>query len=240
MEPKRSKYDTNPLDSDVAARATDSFESNPDPPTEEVRGRPTRGIGRTANEAAQANPESEAPTRRIDDTYPSVFAYGQPRQATYQPPRVPVAEVYQPPKVAPPNVYQPPPFPIGQTTPSSRHVAGINIPEKWATMLPYFPFGFIGMIAAIVELLLVPRSESHTRFHAAQGLALHLVILVISFMFTVIAAITDSRAGSRLFWLASTAFLIISMVRVWKGKPNHISPLDEPTRWLNEKINLRK
>jgi hypothetical protein len=59
-------------------------------------------------------------------------------------------------------------------------------------------------------------------------------------MFTVIAAITDSRAGSRLFWLASTVFLIISMVRVWKGKPNHISPLDEPTRWLNEKINLRK
>lgn len=240
MEPKRSKYDTNPLDPDVAARATDSFESNPEPPTEEVRGGPTRDIGRTANEAARANPESEAPTRRIDDTYPSVFAYGQPRQATYQAPRVPVAEIYQPPKVSPPNVYQPPPFPVSQTAASSRNVAGINIPEKWATIAPYFPFGFIGMIAAIVELLLVPRSESRTRFHAAQGLALHLVILVISFMFTVITSITDSRAGSRLFWLASTAFLIVSMVRVWKGKPHHISPLDEPTRWLNEKINLRK
>jgi uncharacterized membrane protein len=242
MEPKRSKYDTNPLDERVAERAEDSWgATHPGPPTEEVRGGPTRDIGRTSIEAARANPESESPTRRIDDTsYPSVFAYGQPQQATYQPPRVPIAEIYQPPKVPPPNIYQPPPVPLQQTAPSSRPVAGINIPEKWATIAPYFPFGFIGMIAAIIELVLVPRSELRTRFHAAQGLALHLVIVIISAMFSVISSITDSRAGSRLFWLASTIFLIVSMIRVWKGRPHRIAPLDELTKWLNDKINPRK
>src|SRR5713101_4262597 len=100
MEPKRSKYDTNPLDKKVTERAENSWgATHPSPPTDEMRGGPTRDIGRTANEAARAHPESEAPTRRIDDnlasSYPSVFAYQQP--ATYQPPRVPLANIYQPP-----------------------------------------------------------------------------------------------------------------------------------------------
>src|SRR5919204_4409833 len=97
MEPKRTKYDTNPLDEDVRADAEQSWgRSHPGPPTEEVRSGPTRDIGRTANESARAQPESEAPTRRIDDTsYPSVFGYGQPQQATYQPPRSAFPEIYQ-------------------------------------------------------------------------------------------------------------------------------------------------
>src|SRR6202140_3567741 len=66
MEPKRTKYDTNPLDGKVAERADKSFESRPGAPTEEVRGGPTRDIGRTENEAARAHPESESQTRRID------------------------------------------------------------------------------------------------------------------------------------------------------------------------------
>ena len=77
MEPKRTKYDTNPLDGKVVDRADKSFASRPGPPTEEVRGGPTQDIGRTENQAARANPESEAPTRRIDGdkvtSYPSVF-----------------------------------------------------------------------------------------------------------------------------------------------------------------------
>jgi len=77
MEPKRTKYDTNPLDGKVAGRADKSRASRPGAPTEEVGGGPTRDIGRTENEAARAHPESEAPTRRIDDqivtSYPSVF-----------------------------------------------------------------------------------------------------------------------------------------------------------------------
>jgi hypothetical protein len=30
------------------------------------------------------------------------------------------------------------------------------------------------------------------------------------------------------------------MIRVFQGKPHHIAPLDDATRWLNEKIKPRK
>src|SRR5712692_9535230 len=142
MEPKRSKYDTNPLDEGVADHANESFGSTrPGPLTEEVRGGPTRDVGRAANETAGAHPESEAPTQRIDDkfatSYPSVFVPAKPRQsAAYQPP--PAANIYQPPPVPPPNVYQPPPLPFTQR-PVSHDVAGLNIPPRWANMLPYAP-----------------------------------------------------------------------------------------------------
>ena len=95
MEPKRTKYDTNPLDGKVADRADKSFASRPGAPTEEVRSGPTRDIGRTENEAARNHPDSEAPTRRIDDdvvtSYPSVFIPPKARTVTaYRPPPVPV------------------------------------------------------------------------------------------------------------------------------------------------------
>ncbi len=243
MEPKRSKYDTNPLDGKVAGRAEESFESaRPGPPTEKVTGGPTRDIGRTANEEARLNPEREAPTQRIDDatSYPSVFVPPPPRQSTtYAPPRAPAVNIYQPPPVPPPNVYQPPPLPMLTRKPGSRHVAGLGIPERWANMLPYF-FGHIGAVAAVVELLLVPRTETRARFHAAQGLALQIAILILTGAFGFVHLISGSGLGSALFRLASTIFLIVSMVRAWKGKPHHIAPLDEATKFFDEKIKPRK
>jgi uncharacterized membrane protein len=249
MEPKRTKYDTNPLDGKVADRADKSFESRPGPPTEKVLGGPTRDIGRTENEAARAHPESEAPTRRIDGdlatSYPSIFVppqnvyQTQPRpSATYQPPRTTDASIYQPPPVPPPNVYQPPPLPIYQRT-TSHSVAGLGIPEKWANLLPYIP-GHIGAVAAVVELLLVPRTETRTRFHAAQGLALQAAILILTGVFSFVTLISGNRFGSGIFGAASAIFLIVSMIRVWQGKPHHIAPLDDATKWLDEKIKPRK
>src|SRR6266436_6331349 len=221
MEPKRTKYDTNPLDGKVAGRADKSFASRPGAPTEEVRGGPTRDVGRTENEAARANPESEAPTRRIDGdkvtSYPSVFI---------------------PPPVAPASVYQPPPLPISFSHPSHK-VQGLGISEKWANLLPYVP-GHIGAVAAVVELLLVPRTEGRTRFHAAQGLALQAAILILAGAFGFLTMISGNGFGSGLFGAASTIFLIVSMIRVWKGRPHQIAPLDEPTKWLEEKIKPRK
>ena len=247
MEPKRTKYDTNPLDGKVADRADKSFASRPGPPTEEVRGGPTQDIGRTENQAARANPESEAPTRRIDDdivtSYPSIFVPPRsvnqtpPRPTvTYQPSRAPDASIYQPPQVSPANIYQPPPVPVSYKLGS---VAGLGIPEKWANLLPYIP-GHIGAVASIVELLLVPRTETRTRFHAAQGLALQAAILILTGAFGFVSLISGSGFGSGLFRLASTVFLIVSMVRVWQGKPHHIAPLDDATKWLDEKIKPRK
>ena len=242
MEPKRSKYDTNPLDGKVADRAEESIGSTrPGPPTQEVAGGPTRDIGRTANEEARLNPEREAPTQRIDNvtSYPSVFVPPPPRQSTvYTPPRAPVVNIYQPPPGPPPNVYQPPPLPFVQK-PGSRKVAGLNIPEKWANLLPYIP-GHIGAVAGVVELLLVPRTETRARFHAAQGLALQIAILILTGVFGFVHLISGNALGSRLFGAASTIFLIVSMVRVFQGKQHHIAPLDDGTRFLDEKIKPRK
>lgn len=251
MEPKRTRYDTNPLDEEVADRADQSRSSindgRPGPPTEPVQGGPTRDIRRTENEAARVNPESESPTRRIDEnfgaSYPSINIPAQniyqakpSASASYQSPRTLDANIYQPPPVAPPNIYQPPPLPVLQ---GLHTVAGLGIPERWANLLPYIP-GHIGLVAAAVELVLVPRTEMRTRFHAAQGMALQAAILILTGFFSFVGLISGSRFGSGVFGLAATIFLIVSMVRVWKGKAHHITPLDEPAKWLEEKIKPRK
>lgn len=242
MDPKRSKYDTNPLDRDVADRATESFSSGSGSTTQPVGDGITRDVNRTINKPARTDPESEAPTRRIDDglagSYPSVFIKPPPQQSTttYAPPRVVSADIYQPPPVPPPGIYQRPPVPV---TSQSRTVSGLGVAEKWANLFPYIP-GHIGAVAAVIELLLVPRTETRARFHAAQGLALQLAILLVSAAFGVVTAITDSSFGSGVFRAASTVFLIISMVRVYQGKDHHIAPLDDATRWLDEKIKPRK
>ncbi len=245
MEPKHSKYDTNPLDQKAADRAEQSFDSSrPGPPTGEVRGGATREVGRrNESEAVRGYAESEAPTRRIDDnlasSYPSVFIKPPPKPtATYQPPRVPVSNIYQPPPVPPPSIYQPPPVPVGQR-PFPHTVAGLGIPEKWANLLPYIPFR-IGAIAAVIELLMVPRTETRTRFHAAQGLALQAAILILTVAFSVLTFVTGSSFGSGIFRVASTVFLITSMIRAFQGKTHHIAVLDDATRWLDEKIKPRK
>lgn len=243
MEPKRSKYDTNPLDGRVVDRADGSFGSaRPGPPTDKVAGGPTRDIGRhDDDETVRAYSETEAPTRRIDDgtSYPSVFVPPPPRQSTtYAPPRVPAVNIYQPPPVPPPNVYLPPPFPVLQR-PTSTRVAGLNIPQRWANLLPYIP-GHVGAVAAVVELLLVPHTETRARFHAAQGLALQIAILILTGALGFVSLISGSSFGSRLFGFASTIFLIVSMVRAWKGKPHHIAPLDEATKFFGENIKPRK
>ncbi len=243
MEPKRSKYDTNPLDQRAADRAEDSLGSaRPGSPTAGVVGRPTREIGgRDNSDEVRAYSEGEAPTRRIDEvtSYPSVFVPPPPRQSTaYAPPRAPGVNIYQPPPGPPPIVYQPPPLPFAQK-PGSQTVAGLKIPQRWANLLPYIP-GHIGLVAAVVELLLVPRTETRARFHAAQGMALQIAILILTGAFGFVHLISGSAVGSRLFSLAATIFLIVSMVRAWKGKPHHIAPLDEATKFFDEKIKPRK
>ena len=242
MEPKRTKYDTNPLDERVADRARESFErKRAGGETEDIAGQ-THPIARTAPETSRAQIDNEAPTRRIDDkvtSYPSVFVPPAPRPAvTYEPPRVQSADIYQPPPVPPPNVYQPPPIPVTYK-PGSNKVAGLGIPEKWALILPYLPF-WLAIVAAVAELLLVPRTESKVRFHAAQGMALQVVITAITMLLTFAGFASGRWTGSGLFQLASSIFLVIAIIRVWKGKPFHVAPLDEPTKWLDEKIKPRK
>jgi len=241
MEPKRTKYDTNPLDARVADRAQESFErKSPGGATEDIAGRTHPMVH--SPETSRAQIDNDAPTRRIDDkvtSYPSVFVPPAPRvSATYEPPPVQPANIYQPPPVPPPNVYQPPPIPV-TFKPGSNKVAGLGIPERVALILPYLPF-WLAIVAAVAELLLVPRTESKVRFHAAQGMALQVVITAITMILTFAGLASGRWTGSGLFQLATSIFLVIGIIRVWKGKPFHVAPLEEATKWLDEKIKPRK
>ncbi len=239
MQPKRTKYDTNPLDEAVADRASESFGSGSDAETIHLGGETTRIEG---GETSRGRSESEAPTQLIQDkvtSYPSVFAPPKPeRPFVYESPRLDQANIYQPPPVAPPNLYQPPPLPV-MHDPGLRKVSGLGIQERWASLLPYVP-GYIGAVAAVIELLLVPRTEGRTRFHAAQGLALQIAILILSGAFGMLTLISGSNFGSGMFRFAAFVFLIVSMIRAFKGRPHHITPLDGATRWFEEKIKPRK
>ena len=61
-------------------------------------------------------------------------------------------------------------------------------------ILPYAPF-YIGVVASLLELFLVPRREVQARFHAAQGLSLHIAILVVQTLFGVVGAIMSDIAA---------------------------------------------
>jgi uncharacterized membrane protein len=223
---KKSKYDTNPLDPDYVRR------------TEEVRGYTdeTAPSGAATAEQSRRGVDTEAPTRNLDSSlnssYPSIFIPPSPQQ---------------PPAPVRPGA---PRFATPQAPPTSRSVYGIGLTEHWALVLPYLPFPLIGIVPGLLELLLVPRNEVRVRFHAAQGLALHLFVLVVSAIFSTAEGIAGVLLGgaasfmlglaSSLFTIASIIFFIISMVRVWKGESHVIAPLGDATKWLNEKLEPKK
>lgn len=223
---KKTKYDTNPLDPDVERKAEDSWgELGGSTPTQQVGGA-TREVGNTPSEDARKNVYSEAPTRRYDNPpleapYPSIFV-----PPTYAPPTQ-----YQ----SRQNVYQ---APASAAAPNPRSVAGIGVPERWATTFAYAP-GYIGLVVSLLELFLVPRKEVKVRYHASQALALQIAILIIQSLFTVISTVSGSSVGGNLFKVAAFVFLLISMLRVWKGESHRIAPLSEPAQWFNEHIEPR-
>lgn len=228
MKPKKTKYDTNPLDPEVARKTGEVWGEGDDAAagTAEIK-TATQPVKSATPESPRANLYSEAPTRRydtppLDSPYPSVFV-----PPTYAPP---------------PDVYQPPPAPYQQpiyAPPTSRHVEGLGLPEKWTLILPYVP-AYIGLVASVIELLLVPRKEIRVRGHAAQGLALHASIIAIQLLFRAVAALTGSGVGGSIFGLAAFVFLIISMIRVWQGATHRIAPLAELSEWLNKHIDPRR
>lgn len=239
MSEKRSKYDTDPLDPDFPRR------------TEEMSGR-TENFAAGPDAPPPPGPVLEDPTRRLPEkyptSYPSVFvppAYRPPAAGynNYDPGAPPSSQTamppapYVPPPVAP-GCGRAAPYIAPRTRPTSRPVDKLGLPENIANVLPYAPF-YIGLVAALIELLLAPRHETRTRFHAAQGLALHLAILALSFIFGFIGMLTGNGTGGKMLNLASFIFLIFSMWRVWEGRPHHLAPLDEATKLLNQKIEPR-
>jgi uncharacterized membrane protein len=117
-----------------------------------------------------------------------------------------------------------------------RKVGTTGMAEKWLIGLPYIPFS-IGLVAGLILLLIIPKEENKVRFHAAQGLAAHVGILIVTTILGFIGEITDlANIGNGIFTAVTTVMLIIFAIKAWKGKPVHIESVDELTNWLEEKI----
>jgi len=228
METKKSKYDTNPLDPDVERKVEDVWGD---------LGGVTQQVGGTTQQVSNEPPRPQ----NVEDARKNVYSEAPTRRYDNPPLEAPYPSVFVPPTYAPPpaqyqsrqGIYQPP-----VTVPSSRPIPGIGISEKWASMLPYAPFS-IGLVVSLLELFLVPRREGKVRYHASQGVALHIAILIVQTIFAVISTLTGSNLGGMLFKVAAFAFLIISMIRVGKGEPHQITPLAEPAQWFNKHIEPR-
>jgi uncharacterized membrane protein len=119
---------------------------------------------------------------------------------------------------------------------SERKVAKTGVSEKWLIGLPYLPFT-IGLVAGLILLLVIPKDEAKVRFHAAQGLAAHVGILIVTSILKIVSNVTDvADFGNFIFTLVTSIMLIIFAIKAFKGKPVHVETLDDLTNWLDEKI----
>ncbi len=203
-----TKYDTNPLDPDFPEKIRAEAE---------------------AEMATQALPYSGVETRQFAG---SVATEEQTRR--FAPNEFPRPTPYNGQSL--PANYQP----AGLTDinkSSSRKVDKVGLPENVLTAVPYIPW-YLGMVAGLLILLLVPKSETKVRFHAAQGLAAHIGILIVTMILGIIGGITDvAQIGQFFFGLVTSIMLVIFAIRAWMGKPVHIESVDSLTNWLEEKIS---
>ena len=182
----------------------------------------------SGEQSTQVLAQAGAPTTQFGSPAPTEeqtrrFSEGVPFTSPYNGQYVPMA--YENPYVAPAR--------------SDRKVTGIPLPEHVLIAAPYIPW-YLGLIAGALILLLVPRSETKVRFHAAQGLAAHIGILIVTTILGIVGNVTDlAQLGNFIFQIVTTIMLIIFAVKAWKGKPVHIQAVDELTNWLEEKISPR-
>jgi len=177
----------------------------------------TQMLGATGGETQRFAPETEEQTRRFAS--PEMPAYQAPFNGQFVPAH------YQPGVVAATDdsIY--------------RKIEKIGLPENVLIAVPYIPW-YLGMVAGLLLLLLVPRSETKVRFHAAQGLAAHLGILIVMTVLGFIGNVTDvAEIGNAIFGIVTTIMLVIFAIKAWRGKPVHIESIDDLTNWLEEKIN---
>lgn len=139
-----------------------------------------------------------------------------------------------------PANYQTAPLYGNMNRSSSRKVDKIGLPENVLTALPYIPW-FVGLIAGLIILFIVPKSEAKVRFHAAQGLAAHIGILIVGAILSGLGNVTDfANIGNGIFQIVTMVMLIIFAVKAWQGKPVHIESVDDLTEWLEDKIQPKQ
>lgn len=122
---------------------------------------------------------------------------------------------------------------------NTRKVDKIGLPENVLVALPYVPY--IGLVAGILELVFVPKSEAKVRFHAAQGLAAHIGIWIVTTILGIVDNVTSlADIGNIIFQIVTTVMLFIFAYKAWKGEPVHIESVDGLTEWLEDKIKPQK
>ena len=207
-----SKYDTNPLDPEFPEKAKATAAG------EETKTLPYRG-GETQQFPAQTAPAEEQQTRKFAEA--EVHAYSE----TYTPP---YTGQYLPNQYVPHDL-------VGQAPPYKRRVPSIGLPENVVIAASYVPF-HIGLVAGLILLLIAPKNEPKVRFHAAQGLAAGLGVLIVSTILGIVTGITGGDIGTVLFKIAAFVTLVIFTIKALKGKPIHIPAIEDLTNWLEEKI----
>lgn len=208
-----TKYDTNPLDPEFPEKVRAQAEAAAATSSLHTTNAETQAFG------AMPTAATEERTRRFGEA--DFQAYQQSAAGTY----VPAA--YQPANFA--TVHQS----------STRKVEKLGLAENIAIALPYIPW-YIGLVAGIVLLVLLPRSETKVRFHAAQGLAAHVGILLVTFILGAIGNATDvADIANGIFQLVTTIMLIVFAIKAWKGKPVHIESIEDLTNWFDEKIDSK-
>lgn len=208
----KKKFDTNPLDPDFPKKT--AFEQ-PQMQTQETRILSENGAADT-NEIDPKIVVEEQTTRKFDEANFNQY------QAPFNGQNVP-------------SPYQQPQMPLYPQNDRKRKVAKIGLPENILTALPYVPF-HIGLVAGIIELFIVPKSEAKVRFHAAQGVAAHIAIIIIASILTGIGGLTSMSFGTSIFTIVTTIMLIIFAIKSYQGKPIHIEAVDDLTNWLEDKI----
>ena len=206
-----TKYDTNPLDPEFPEKARAAAVDSQVTQTLGYNGAETRQFPQVA--------PTEEQTRRFAS--PDMPSYSAPYNGQYVPAN-----------------YQPTAF-SGVDLSRKRKVDKVGLPENILIALPYFPFS-IGLVAGLIELLVVPRHETKVRFHAAQGLAAHVGILLVTTLLGIIGNFANmARVGNGIFAAVMTVMLIIFTIKAWKGRPIHIEAIDDLTNWLEEKIKIK-
>ena len=211
-----SKYDTNPLDPNF-----------PEKVRRESEGQSTQVLSDAGAPTTQHFPQA-APTEEQTVRLPGG------------------SQQYAPPP--PPPYYQQPysgqyvPAAYGSQhfgAPIERKVEPFGLSENIVTALPYIPW-YIGLIAGVVILALTPRTETKARFHAAQGLAAHVGILIVTTALGIVGTVSSgARVGSLVFSIAMSIMLIVWAIKAWKGKPVHIQAIESLTNWLEDKIRTK-
>lgn len=208
-----SRYDTNPLDPDF-----------PEKVRAEAEGQQTRVL---SEEGAPSTQQFSRPVTTEDQTRP--FPAGVPQYHRSDPQRYPEPHTGQ---YVPMYQQQE----LDRTESKDRKVEPFGVSENIITAVPYIPW-YIGMVVGAIILFLTPRHETKVRFHAAQGLAAHIGILIVTTLLGILGQVTGvARAGNVIFTLATSIMLIVWAIKAWRGRPVHIQSIESLTNWLEDKI----